>query len=90
MAIGKSLNGKPLAKAGVRSQRALAVRRLMAGIVGVLLCWHVGATTEGALRISHSSDSTEWIAAKSAQIPTTASGGGDQPCSEGKGKVGKC
>ena len=51
----------------------------MAGIVGALLCWHVGATTEGALRISHSSDSTEWIAAKSAQIPTTASGGGDQP-----------
>ena len=57
----------------------LVMRRLTFIVVSALLCWRVGATTEGALRISHSSDNTEWIAAKTAQIPVTASGGGDQP-----------
>ena len=55
------------------------VRRLAILAIATLFCWRGSATTEGALRISHPSDKVEWIAATSAQIPTTASGGGDQP-----------
>ena len=55
------------------------VARITALVIAALCCLHLCATTEGALRISHPSDKVEWIAATSAQIPTTASGGGDQP-----------
>ena len=61
MTTGKMPEGKPAAGSSVSLRRALAWHRLTVGIVGALLCWHAGATTEGALKVSYSSNAVKWI-----------------------------
>ena len=56
------------------------VRRLAILVIAMLFCWHVGATTEGALKVSYSSSAVKWIAPPAGtKIPCTASGGDVQP-----------
>ena len=56
------------------------VRRLAILAIATLFCWHVGATTEGALKVSYSSSAVKWIAPPAGtRIPSTTSGGDVQP-----------
>ena len=56
------------------------VRRLAILVIAMLFCWHVGATTEGALKVSYSSSAVKWIAPPAGtRIPSTTSGGDVQP-----------
>ena len=80
MTTGKMPEGKPDAGRSASLPRALAWRRLTVGIVGALLCWHAGATTEGALKVSYSSSAVKWISTPAGtRIPSTTSGGDVQP-----------
>ena len=56
------------------------VRRLAILAIASLFCWRVGATTEGALKVSYSSSAVKWIAPPAGtRIPSTTSGGDVQP-----------
>ena len=58
----------------------ICVARITALAIAALCCLHLGATTEGALKVSYSSSAVKWIAPSAGtRIPSTTSGGDVQP-----------